>query len=64
MLHGWHKQADPVLLADIASIPLKETQLWIASFEYIKANRSLRDDKKVLTPKPWIIDFTFRMRIF
>jgi hypothetical protein len=54
LLHGWHKQADPVLLADIALIPLKETLLWITSFEYIKANRSLRDDKKVLSSKEWV----------
>jgi hypothetical protein len=54
LLYGWHKKADATLIADIASIPLKETQLWITSFEYIKANRSLRDDKKVLTPKQWV----------
>ncbi|MEO0041003.1 MAG: hypothetical protein RL329_451 [Bacteroidota bacterium] len=51
LLYGWHKKADITLIADIASIPLKETQLWIASFEYIKANR---DTQKVLTPKQWV----------
>jgi hypothetical protein len=54
LLYGWHKKADATLIANIASIPLKETQLWIAAFEYIQASRSLRDDKKVLTPKQWV----------
>jgi predicted transposase/invertase (TIGR01784 family) len=51
LLHGWHKQADTGLLADIALIPLKEAQLWIASFEYIKANLA---EQKELAPKQWV----------
>ncbi|MEN9610522.1 MAG: hypothetical protein RLZZ628_1336 [Bacteroidota bacterium] len=51
LLYGWHKQADLTLIADIASISLKEAQLWIASFDYIKSNRVTQ---KMLTPKQWV----------
>jgi predicted transposase/invertase (TIGR01784 family) len=50
LLHGWHKQADTSLIADIANISLKDSQLWIASFEYIQTNRVAQKD---LTPKQW-----------
>jgi predicted transposase/invertase (TIGR01784 family) len=50
LLHGWHRQADHQLIADIASISLKETQLWIASFEYIKTNRAIQT---TIAPKQW-----------
>jgi Putative transposase, YhgA-like len=51
LLYGWHKQADLTLIADIASISLKEAQLWIASFDYIKSNQVTQ---KVLSPKQWV----------
>jgi hypothetical protein len=54
LLYGWHKKADAAFIAGIARIPSKEAELWIASFECVKTNRSLRDDKKVLTPKQWV----------
>jgi hypothetical protein len=50
LFHGWHRQAERSLIADIANISLKDSQLWIDSFEYIKANRIAQ---KELTPKQW-----------
>jgi hypothetical protein len=50
LLHGWHKQAAPQLIADIANISLQDTQLWIASFDYIKSNRAAQI---AATPKQW-----------
>jgi hypothetical protein len=50
LLHGWHRQAERSLIADIANISLKDSQLWIDSFEYIKANRIAQQE---LTPKQW-----------
>jgi hypothetical protein len=54
LLYGWHKKADAAFIAAIARIPSKEAELWVTSFEYVKATRSLRDDKKLLTPKQWV----------
>jgi hypothetical protein len=50
LLHGWNRQAPPQLIADIADISLKETELWMASFNYIKTNRNAQ---KELAAKEW-----------
>jgi hypothetical protein len=50
LLHGWNRQAPPQLIADIAGIPLKETELWMNSFNYIKMNRHTQ---KELPVKEW-----------
>ncbi|MEN9612724.1 MAG: hypothetical protein RLZZ628_3538 [Bacteroidota bacterium] len=51
LLHGWHRQADLQLISDIACISLKETKLWITSFDYIKSNRVIQ---KELVPNQWV----------
>jgi hypothetical protein len=50
LLHGWNRQAPPQLIADIADIPLKEAELWMNSFNYIKTNRHTQ---KELPVKEW-----------
>jgi Putative transposase, YhgA-like len=51
LLHGWHKNADPSLISEIALIPLQETQLWIAAFEYVQTHRAT---KIGLSSKQWV----------